>query len=83
MSRKPPVETVHEAVKVMDVHLRLARMSLQELADKAGVSRATIHGWRSGTYTPTLLSLEACLQVLGLRLKVTYLPEKENRNANE
>jgi transcriptional regulator with XRE-family HTH domain len=39
------------------VHMRAARgllnWSLDELADKAGITRATIHNWESGRHSPT------------------------------
>lgn len=55
--------------------LREARgMTLQDLADKMGVNRATVFRWEQGTRLPTLDKLPALAYALGVSLSALYEP---------
>lgn len=68
--RNRPAATAHEAIKVLDVHLRVAGMSRDALARKIGVGERTVADWWLGKGDPHVALLEAALSVFNLRLKV-------------
>lgn len=68
--RGRPSDKAHEAVKVLDVHMRINNMSRAELARKSGVATRTLADWWYGRYPPNVFLLDCALNVFGLRLKV-------------
>lgn len=68
--RSRPAAAAHEAVKVLDVHLRAAGMSRRALSNKSGIPERTLADWWYGKGDPHVAFLEAALGVFELRLKV-------------
>ncbi len=68
--RRKPAPQAHEAIKVLDVHMRIENMSRRTLARKSGVAEKTLADWWRGKYDPHVSMLEAALNVFELRLKV-------------
>lgn len=70
-----PHPKAHEAIKVLNVHLKLAGMSRRQLSKLSGVGEATLNTWWAGKCGPHVYQLEQALKVFGLRLKVAALEE--------
>ena len=61
---------VREIGQVIKERRKLYNLSTRELADNAGVSLTLLKQVESGNRNPTLESLSAILDVIGLELKV-------------
>ena len=60
-------DTAHPLVKLLFAEMERQQITLSTLAVKSGIARETISRWRvSGTMT--LISIESCLQVVGLSI---------------
>ncbi len=62
--------TVREIGQVIKERRKLYNLSTRELADNASVSLTLLKQVESGNRNPTLESLSAILDVIGLELKV-------------
>lgn len=69
--RGRPAANAHEAIRVIDVHMRAVNMSRDMLAKKSGVSDRALEKWWNGKVHPRVMLLEAVLGVFDLKLKVT------------
>jgi len=52
-------------------HLRDARLSVADVADRAGVSVASVYLWETGKATPRDVNIAALCKVLKLPLRAT------------
>lgn len=64
-------EKAHPLVKRLFQEMALQQVGLADLAERAGIARETISAWRY-RQSPSVTSLEACLGVLGLRLRISH-----------
>lgn len=67
--KAPP--TAHPLVKRLFAEMELQQVGVADLAERAGVARETLSAWRH-RQSPSLVNMEACLNVLGLRLRIGY-----------
>lgn len=75
MRLSPPHPNAHHLIKFIYVQMMLQGMTAAELDRRSGVPARTIKEWFSARrgYSPRIVHLETCLQVLGFRLKPTWL----------
>ena len=59
----------HPLVRRLFAEMNHQRIGLTDMAERVGVSRRTMNGWRT-RHCPRIVELEACYNVLGLRLVV-------------
>ncbi len=59
----------HHLVKTLFTEMLRQRIGIADMAQRTGLSPATISRWRTH-HQPNLLQIEACLNALGLRLYV-------------
>ena len=59
----------HPLVRDLFGEMNRQQLGVLDLADRSGVNANTLKDWRTRT-VPTVDNLEACLAVLGLRLKI-------------
>lgn len=59
----------HPVVHTLFTEMNGQMTTMAEVAERSGVNAHTIRGWR-GRWVPTVANLDACLNVLGLRLAV-------------
>lgn len=69
--RHRPAKNAHEAIKILDVQMRVEGMSRRELAKRAGVPERTLADWWYGRGDPHLSLVEAALGVFNMRFKVS------------
>lgn len=62
-------EHVHPIVRFIFEEARRQNLSIQHLADKAGMDRVTILKWKD-THSPSLSNAEAALNALGHTIKI-------------
>lgn len=67
--RLAPHPLCHDAIKIMDVELRLKNKTRKWLAAKSGVGERTLEEWWTGKRDPRISLVESCLQVFDMRLK--------------
>lgn len=71
--RRPPRVTVpagaHPAVRRLFAEMARQQCGVLEMAERSGVNKNTLKDWRTRTM-PRVADLEACLNVVGLRLVV-------------
>lgn len=72
--RKPIPDKAHPLVRELHRLRHEEALSLDDLAQRSGISRATIWNWNSRT-VPKITDLEACYNVLGYTLRPS---KKEN-----
>lgn len=65
----------HPLVKRLFVEMNRHQIGVLDMAERSGVNKNTIKDWRTRT-VPTVDNFLACLNVLGLTLSVSNLPEK-------
>lgn len=70
MRLKPAHRATHAAVKALWDEMNRQKASPLAVTRKAGVCDKTVRNWRNGTRSPKLAEIEACLNVMGLRLVV-------------
>ena len=58
-----------------------AGLSQQELADRLGVSRQTIHAIEKGDYNPTIRLCVGICRVLGVTLNDLFWDDRQNRDS--
>jgi transcriptional regulator with XRE-family HTH domain len=59
----------HPLVKELFREINRQRISVPEIAKRAGITPTSILQWRT-KYTPNVANLDACFNVLGRKLKV-------------
>lgn len=59
----------HPLVRKLIEEMNKQQIGLLDMADRSGVNKNTIKDWRTRT-VPTIDNIEACLNVVGLRLAV-------------
>lgn len=59
----------HPLVRELFMEVNRQRIPIREIAKRAGLAEITVLQWRT-VYSPTVRNLEACLNVLGRKLKV-------------
>lgn len=59
----------HPLVRRLFAEMNYQRIGVTDLAERAGLARETLKGWR-GRHCPRVADLEAAFGVLGKRLKV-------------
>lgn len=64
----------HPIVRVLFAEMNHQQIGVLDLSDRSGVNRNTLRSWRTKT-TPTVDNIEACLNVVGLRLNVERIKE--------
>lgn len=67
----PPADNAHEVVKRLHLELLAEHKSMFWLARKSGIGKKTLQDWWRAKRNPTVMNLEAALNVFGLKLKVT------------
>lgn len=70
----PIPKHAHPLVRELFKQMNIGLVTTAEIASEAGVARAVVSDWRYRRI-PRLDALEACLNVLGLRLVVEKVPE--------
>lgn len=73
---EPPVRRAHPIIHAMTEVQNRLEIPTPELARRSGVDVGTIRGWRVGKSHGHIAHVEACLNVLGLRLDVARLEDK-------
>lgn len=73
--RKQP-EKAHPLVRILFQEMMEQQVGMFDVADRAGINRVTVSSWRY-RQSPTVTTLEAALNVMGLELKVG--PKTGNR----
>lgn len=72
-----PGPNTHHLWRFIHIHMRLNKLSSEELARQAGVSDTSVRAHISGRGSNfDIRTVELCLQVLGYGLKPTILEEK-------
>lgn len=66
--RLPPVSKAHPLVRLLFEEMTRQQIGVLDMAERAGLGEHTLKHWRTRS-TPKVDSLEACFNVLGLRLK--------------
>ena len=61
----------HPLVRVLFVEMNEQQVGIIDLAERSGVNKNTISGWRKKSI-PHVENLAACLTVLGMDLRATY-----------
>lgn len=64
----------HPLVRRLFTEMNRQRIGMTDLAERVGFSRFTINGWRT-RHCPRIVELEACYNVLGLRLIVSQVKD--------
>ncbi|MFP5078257.1 hypothetical protein ACLE20_13195 [Rhizobium sp. YIM 134829] len=64
----------HPLVKRLFEEMNRQQLGVFDMADRVGINASTIKAWRVRT-NPTIDSLQACFNVLGLELKIRRLSE--------
>lgn len=64
----------HPLVRRLYEEMNHQQLGVTDLCERAGLARGTMKGWRT-RHCPRIVELEACFNVLGLRLKVDKLKE--------
>ena len=64
----------HPFVRKMFVEMNKQYISLVEMGEKSGVHRHTLKNWRVRSQ-PRLADIEACYNVLGMKLVITGIQE--------
>lgn len=59
----------HPLVRRLFTEMNRQQIGVSDMAERVGVSRFTMNGWRT-RHCPRIVELEACYNVLGLRLVV-------------
>jgi transcriptional regulator with XRE-family HTH domain len=73
--QKTPVHhAAHPAVRRIFTEAAAQQCPIQDLSDKSGIGKATLHDWKRGRSCPNVGDLEAVLNVLGLTLTTKELP---------
>lgn len=72
----PVPERAHPLVRKLFEEMNAQLTTLNEVAERSGVDRQTISGWRY-TGTPMTVNLVACFNALGLDLLVGPLKARE------
>ena len=60
-------ERCHPLVRILFDEMQKQRLGVVDMAKKSGVNKNTLKDWRIRT-TPRIADLEACFNVLGLKL---------------
>lgn len=66
--QRVPVSSAHPLVHRLWVEMNDQCVSQEDVAERAGVSSSAMRKWREGSRPPSLVDLEACLNVLGLEI---------------
>lgn len=64
----------HPLVRRLFEEMNRQRIGLTDMAERVGMSRFTINGWRT-RHCPRVIELEACYNVLGLRLTLSVVKD--------
>lgn len=64
----------HPLVRRLFAEMNTQRVGVTDMAERAGIARETFKGWRT-KHCPRVADLEACYNVLGLRLTVGVLKD--------
>lgn len=59
----------HPLVRTLFKEMNHQQIGVLDMADRSGVNKNTLRDWRTRTI-PTVDNIQACLSVLGMRLKV-------------
>ncbi len=74
MSRKPglikPKLRLHPHAEFLFAEMAKQQCTAQQMADRSGISKATIFNWSQGRSNPGMIDLEACLNVLGFSIVI-------------
>ncbi|KRQ11643.1 hypothetical protein AOQ73_06090 [Bradyrhizobium pachyrhizi] len=77
-SQRPKHRAAHPVIgQLFDTIEERPDASLRQVSIKSGIDESTLRKWKRGAST-TVANLEACLNVLGLKLIVTTIPQKES-----
>jgi len=67
-------ERAHPMVRDLYRLMNEEQVGLLDMSERVGTHKDTITGWRTKS-TPRVDMLEACLNVLGYRLRIERIPE--------
>lgn len=72
-SVKPPADgmAVHPLVRWIWKEMNRQRVSQEDVAARSGVSSSAMRKWRKGTRSPKVADIEAVINVLGGKIKVS------------
>lgn len=59
----------HPLVRTLFKEMNHQQIGVLDMADRSGVNKNTLRDWRTRTI-PTVDNIQACLSVLGMRLKI-------------
>lgn len=70
---KPPADDkfVHPLVRWIWVEMNHQCASQEDVAERAGISSSAMRKWRRGASSPKLNDIEAVINALGYKIKVT------------
>lgn len=71
---------VRDMIGLVDMRRKARGLTLQQLVDDSGVSFDTLHGWRVGSRSPWMGSLDAVLRALGLRMMIEPEADTETQH---
>lgn len=63
----PP--NAHPLVRRLFKEMNYQQIGVADMAERVGISRFTMNGWRT-RHCPRIVEIEACFNVLGLKLQV-------------
>lgn len=70
----PLARGLHPIVRRLFLEMLKQHLTIWHLAEKTGINRTTIQGWRAGK-SPKMADVDDCFQVLGMRLTVVEVGE--------
>lgn len=62
----------HPLVRKLFEEMNYQRIGIEDLADRSGVAGNTVKNWRK-YHNPSVANLDACFQVLGMKLYAKYV----------
>lgn len=65
----------HPLVQELFIQMNYQRIGLSDVAERAGIARNTFQGW-CNKHNPRVGDLEACFNVLGMKLRPVYRSER-------
>lgn len=74
--QRPRIVNGHPIVNFLFTQLWKQKMCEHDLAERIGLSRDTLRGWRT-RYNPKITDLDAALRPLGYQLKVARIKDNE------
>lgn len=73
-----PADLAHPLVRQMFAEMNEQQCSQQTMSERSGINKNTFRSWRTKA-VPRIDDLEACLNVLGLKIVIRPIKDKEHR----